>query len=149
MAKEIEKAAQAAGIQVTLTRTNDIGLTLAQRIAVSNATKADAFISIHADNDPDQPDKGGARLMVSTTRASEADQRLATCLINAMKEPSGKTAALERGDPYVLKNNAVPAVILELGFLSNQQDLARLSDPAQQQIVAQNIVKGLLSYPVE
>ncbi len=149
VATEIEKAARAAGIQVTLTRESDVGLTLAQRIAIAKTTRADAFISIHADNNPGDPDKGGARIMVSSTKPGEANQHLATCLINGMKEVSDLAADMERGDPYVLKNNPVAAVIIEVGFLSNKQDLTRLSDPAQQQTLAQSIVKGLLRYGVE
>jgi N-acetylmuramoyl-L-alanine amidase len=147
VAKEIATAARKAGIQVTLTRQSDVGLTLAERTAVVKNAHADVFISIHADSNPDSPDENGSRIMVSGTKADALNQRLAKCLLNGMSEIPGLTkGGIEKGDPYVLKNSPVPAAIIELGFLSNQQDLARLSNREQQQTLAESITKGLLRY---
>ena len=147
VAKEIATAARRADVQVTLTRQSDVGLTLAERTAVVKNINADVFISIHADSNPDSPDKNGSRIMISGTKSGASNQRLADCLLNVMSEmPDATKGDIEKGDPYVLKNSPVPAAIIELGFLSNQRDLARLSNPQQQQTLAQSIVKGLLRY---
>jgi N-acetylmuramoyl-L-alanine amidase len=57
--------------------------------------------------------------------------------------------AIKRGDVkngpfWVLKNNTVPAVLLEVGFLSNALALKSLNSLAGQKEIAQNIFKGLL-----
>ena len=47
---------------------------------------------------------------------------------------------------YVLKNTKVPAVLIELGFLSNFGEEQKLADAAYQQLLARELVESILKY---
>jgi len=47
---------------------------------------------------------------------------------------------------YVLRNTQMPAVLVELGFLSNREEEARLADPAYRWRAAEAIYRGVLRY---
>jgi N-acetylmuramoyl-L-alanine amidase len=53
---------------------------------------------------------------------------------------------IREADYKVLVNTSGPAVLVELGYLSNTQDCARLRDPAFQNRLAQAIANGVLAY---
>ncbi len=47
---------------------------------------------------------------------------------------------------YVLRNSDIPAALIEMGFLTNAAEAARLADGSYQNQVAEGICKGLLGY---
>ena len=49
-------------------------------------------------------------------------------------------------DLYILRESPMPAVLVEMGFLSNSKDRGRLQDPAYQNKLAQCIEKGINRY---
>ncbi|MFI5348849.1 MAG: N-acetylmuramoyl-L-alanine amidase, partial [Elusimicrobiota bacterium] len=51
-----------------------------------------------------------------------------------------------KADYYVLKNPAQPSILIELGYLSNPEEAARLSDPAYQDKMVAAIAKAIESY---
>lgn len=55
-------------------------------------------------------------------------------------------AERRRMDYYVLKNPVVPSVLVELGYLSNPEEAARLQDPAYQNRLAEAIAAGIKEY---
>ncbi|MGL5509177.1 MAG: N-acetylmuramoyl-L-alanine amidase family protein, partial [Microcoleaceae cyanobacterium] len=47
---------------------------------------------------------------------------------------------------YVLRNTSMPAVLLEVGFVTGADDAPRLANPAYQTALAQAIARGILQY---
>ncbi len=47
---------------------------------------------------------------------------------------------------YVLRNNSVTSVLVELGFISNAEDRAKLTSPEYQNIYAEAIYQGIVKY---
>ena len=60
---------------------------------------------------------------------------------------------IPRTDLYVLKHTTMPAVILEIGFMTNSEDAAKLKTESFQEMAAQAIYEGiqnvLKQYPTE
>lgn len=50
------------------------------------------------------------------------------------------------GDYRVLKDTHMPAVVVEVGFLSNPREARLLADPSYQKKVAEAIYWGILRY---
>ena len=46
----------------------------------------------------------------------------------------------------VIANTNIPAILVELGFLSNNEDRAKLSDDQYLELFAESIYKGILEY---
>ncbi|TEB08239.1 Germination-specific N-acetylmuramoyl-L-alanine amidase precursor [Pelotomaculum schinkii] len=147
-----------AGAMVLLTRETDTDLSdsttlgaaakkredLQRRVALANDNQADLYVSIHV-NSFASPDRRGAQTFVQpgkedSLKASRYIQaELARLLRNTTRQPA-------EVDYYVTKNTAMPAVVVEIGFLTNDAEAKLLGDPAYQGKVAWAIYAGLVKY---
>ena len=117
---------------------------LSRRVEKANAAKADLFISIHANADP-SPRWRGAQTFYNQSSpeaillAESIQQELTTSLGNTNRK------ALS-GHYFIIDKTNMPAVIVEVGFLSNPEEARLLSEPDYQQRVATAIFKGITQY---
>lgn len=118
---------------------------LEQRIKMSEQSKADYFISIHCNSIPNDKWQGAQTFYNPEDPES---QKLAQAIQQMLVEQLGDydREALPREDTYLFKNAAVPTVIVECGFLSNQEEAAKLQDPAYQQQLAWAVYLGINNY---
>ncbi|GHH97143.1 N-acetylmuramoyl-L-alanine amidase [Neobacillus kokaensis] len=133
---------KAAGANVYLTRHSDTYLSLSSRVMIGQANLADAFISLHYDSNLDPTIRG------LTGYYYHAYQKaLATALYNAAVE---KTQLINRGvrfgDYHVIRENSQNAVLIELGYLSNQEEEATVNTNWYQENVAAGLYNGLVRY---
>ncbi|MGD1860649.1 MAG: N-acetylmuramoyl-L-alanine amidase [Leptolyngbyaceae cyanobacterium] len=135
---------RAAGVEVVMTRTSDLTLDLEPRVNIANRANATIFLSIHANAiSLSRPDVNG----VETYYASAAGRQLATIIHANVLPASGLgDRGVKEARFYVLRNTAMPAALLELGFVTGAQDVVKLRDPAWQERMAQAITRGLLQY---
>ena len=133
-----------AGVDVVMTRVDDRTLDLEPRVNIANNANATIFLSIHANAiSLSRPDVNG----VETYYYSENGRQLAS-IIHANVQPASGLGnrGVKQARFYVLRNTAMPAALLELGFLTGSEDIVRLRDPAWQERMAQAITQGLLQY---
>lgn len=136
------KKLQNEGANVIYTRNGDTYPTLAARAALSNSSKADAFISIHYDSG------GTSATGISTFYYSFArDGRLASTI---HKDVLAAVALPDRKASYknlqVLRDNKFPCILIELGFLSNPVQEKLITTNAYQEKATNGIVQGLKEY---
>jgi len=116
---------------------------LAQRSHLANEIRPKAVVSIHV-NWSSKSSKRGAIVL---HQKSDASKRLAVSLQNSLNQLYGTSGHVTHGKPfYILKHIQVPAVICEMGFISNAQDRAQMTEPQKQQELAQAIANGILNY---
>lgn len=131
------------GAKVILTRKDDNYLSLNGRASVSNLHEADVFLSIHYNSTPQLPNVSG----ISTYYYTEHDQTLARTLQNELVKSTNMN---NRGTQYesfqVTRTNHRPAILLELGFLSNDEEEKLIQSSAFQEKVAKGIISGLDKY---
>jgi len=154
IAREIEDALAGRGAQVVLTRTEDICLAqegsgkarkradLQKRLDVAESANADVFLSIHLNEYRDRAESGP---QVFYQRGADSGRLLAGVMQEALVrtlKPS-KVRSANAGDYYVLRNTALPAVLVECGFLSNAEEEKKLLDRAYQQRIGQAVADGL------
>ena len=141
---------EALGARVVMTReTDDVPFTsvrgsLDVRLQRALQGEAHIFVSIHANSYPD-PSQFGAQSFYHPS--SEEGRRLALLIQEELVrlQPENYREALA-ADYYVLRLCHCPAVLVEVGFLSNAGDRRRLSDPAWRDRLAQAILRGLERY---
>ncbi|HEY9887113.1 MAG TPA: N-acetylmuramoyl-L-alanine amidase [Candidatus Obscuribacterales bacterium] len=133
-----------AGVDVVMTRTDDRTLDLEPRVDIANRANATIFLSIHANAiSLSRPDVNG----VETYYYSESGRRLASTIHASVLPASGLgDRGVKQARFYVLRNTAMPAALLELGFVTGATDVTKLRDPAWQERVAQAITRGILQY---
>lgn len=133
-----------AGVDVVMTRNSDVTLDLEPRTIIANNANATVFLSIHANAiSLSRPDVNG----VETYYYSAAGRQLANVIhANVLPASGFGDRGVKQARFYVLRNTAMPAALLELGFVTGANDAPRLQDPAWQENIAQAITRGLLQY---
>ena len=110
---------------------------------MANSWPADYFLSIHC-NSNTNPAINGSEMYVY--RINTQSYWLAQHILNAVVERVGTRDNGVRINPslYVLRRTTMPAVLVELAYLSNTSDAEKLRD--DQRGFAWGIYNGLLSY---
>jgi N-acetylmuramoyl-L-alanine amidase len=133
--------------KVMLTRTEDTSLTLEERLRMANE-ESSFLISLHCDYF-----EGGASVHGSTTffKTHEADQpftskQMATIIqSNLVESAKSYNRGIDYKDVYYLLNHTtVPAVIVEVGFMSNPDELRKLQDDSYIDLAAEGLKNGIL-----
>ncbi|MGE8206125.1 SH3 domain-containing protein [Heyndrickxia sp. NPDC080065] len=131
-----------AGANVLLTRKDDNYISLPSRVNISQMNQADAFISLHYDSNNDQSVTGHTSYYYHSIHKKLAQD------IN--QEISSVTDINDRGvrfgDFHVLRENNQPAVLLELGYLSNPLQEAAINSRQYQELISTGIFNGLSEY---
>ena len=153
---------EAEGYQVVTTRTSDAFVDLTDRSRAANASESDIFVSIHINASgssaaqgietyyyqpfAEYPSRINAAYHANPTRLSMSDT-LANAIQSSLINATGaQNQGVKRRTFAVLRETTAPAVLLELGFLSNPQEAARLTTSAYQETLANAIVAGIKRY---
>ncbi len=134
------------GIQAILTRQTDVDLGLQPRVKIANQARANLFVSIHANAiSMSRPEVNGIETF--HVAGSIEGQRLAASIQQQLLINTGmRDRGVKRARFYVLVRTKMPAVLVEVGFVTGQEDVLRLNDPATRTQMAQAIVQGILNY---
>ena len=121
----------------------DNASSLQERVSMANSWPADYFISIHC-NSTTNPNINGSEVYVY--RINTQSYWLAQHILNAVVARAGTRDNGVRVNPslFVLRRTTMPAVLVELAYLSNPDDAQKLRD--DQWAFAWGIYEGLLSY---
>jgi N-acetylmuramoyl-L-alanine amidase len=144
VAAKIARLLEARGVGVVMTRWQDRFIELEERSAIANRRKADLFVSIHADSAPSRSAHGFT--IYVATAASAGAYRAAHAINQAMEKTGTNNRGIREADYRVLVNTDGPAVLIELGYLSNAQDAARLADDRFRDRLAQTIADGITTF---
>lgn len=134
------------GIQTILTRKTDIDLGLQPRVAIANRARATVFVSIHANAiSMSRPDVNG--IETYHIAGSARGRQLAESIQRQLLAATGmRDRGVKRARFYVLVHTTMPAVLVEVGFVTGRDDVPRLRDPATRTQMAQAIVQGIMDY---
>ncbi len=142
VAKQLGSLLNQRGYRTIMTRDRDIYLELEDRAAVANRCNADLFVSIHADSSVTKSLNG---FTVYTARGAANQSRWAArAIVNAMTGTGLDSKGVREADYVVLVNTDCPAVLVELGYISNTWEATRLRDPYMQKRLAQAIADGVV-----
>jgi N-acetylmuramoyl-L-alanine amidase len=130
------------GFQVVMTRRDEREIGLEPRVQTAERANADIFVSIHAN--AHTSNANGAETFYASGRNSA---RLAEAIQDSI---IGNLDMVDRGVKqarfYVLVNTSMPAVLVEVGFITGRDDARKLSSPAFRTDMAEAIVQGILQY---
>lgn len=130
-----------AGYRVVMTRSDDVFIPLETRAAISNRNKTAIFVSIHFNWAKSRKPEG-----VETYYFGDRGYRLAA---NILQEALRAYRCADRGVKFarfhVLRNNLRPAVLCELGFVSNPYDNQLLQTAEVRQRLAEAVVRGIIA----
>ncbi|MBH1940957.1 N-acetylmuramoyl-L-alanine amidase [Mobilitalea sibirica] len=125
-------------LKVYYTRETDVDMSLSDRAAYASKMGADLFVSLHM-NASLSTAAYGTEVYYSTNnnttnKAGLNSKTMATLFVNNLTSALGTNNRGVKSERYtVVHKNTVPAVLIELGFMSNKNDFALISDPVFQE----------------
>jgi N-acetylmuramoyl-L-alanine amidase len=133
----------ATGMETLLSRSRNSSPTEAERAGFANSAGGDLVLSLHTDGHPTTLAHGLATFHFGTSNgtSSTLGEALAEFI---QRELTARTGMLDCGTHpktwELLRMTRMPAVRVELGYLTNSQDRRKLLDPAFRDVVAEGIV---------
>lgn len=152
IAKRLHRLCTEAAMNAMMTRTTDADVGLDTRPAIANRNNAELFVSIHVD------DCGIPNSASGTTAYYHMDDASGRALAHSIAEHVGSVSGLpvrgawsdRRRFPNsgmaVLRGSRMPATLVEVAYINNSRDRAKLLDPEFRQTIAQAIFDGIKGY---
>jgi len=144
VALEVARLLEQKGLRVRMTRTDDYFVELEDRAAIANDLNADLFVSIHADSFP-KSSRRGYTIYVARV-ASSSSRRAAYAISRSMGGTGLNSFGVQTAGYHVLTGTRGPAVLVELGYLSNRTEAALLRTTSFQDRLAQAVADGICDY---
>jgi N-acetylmuramoyl-L-alanine amidase len=166
LARLVGARLEEAGMKVSYTRTNDVAIALDERSSAARKAKADIFVSIHANFSPNPLSTGTETFVINpagypgTPDGSRArgfqigngndylNTLLGYSIQSRLAEMDAKAPdrGLKRQSFFVLRETSCPAVLVEIGFLSNPSELLKMLEPEWMDTCADSIADGIFDY---
>lgn len=160
IALKLQNLLEQSGTTVILTRSDDTSIheldkkTLSQkkvsdiknRVKIGNESEADIFVSIHMNKIP-QTQYDGWQTFYNSKSAN--GKLLAECIQNSLNNIiPRKNDRLPKSinNIYIVDHIEIPLVLIECGFLSNQEELSLLVQDDYQDSLAFGIYSGIMDY---
>ena len=134
------------GIKVVMTRKNEFDLDLPPRVSVANNSDADIFVSIHANasRGKRRDINGLETFYYRGWKGRLLAKRIQKQILRV--SPGSPDRGVKQGRFYVIKNTRMPAVLVEIGFLTGRLDARRLEKETHRKRLAYAIAKGIIEY---
>jgi N-acetylmuramoyl-L-alanine amidase len=131
------------GIDVRMTRDTDNFISLEGRTDYANEIDADLFVSVHANAiNLSRPDINGLE-----TYYYQSGRRLAEIIHwSVLNGVNIRDRGIRRARFYVLRHSKMPAVLVEVGFVTGAEDAPRLESPTHRRQMAEAIARGIIQY---
>ncbi len=122
---------------------NSVSTSLAARVDGANSWGADYFVSLHT-NASVNPQASGTEVLVYS-RSSPAFE-LARSVLEQLRLSTGlrSRGVVTRPGLYVLRKTAMPAILVEMGFITNPEDASLMVNSPE--LFAQGIADGIIDY---
>lgn len=164
VAKRLRAKLLKLGFKVVMTRDGDYFLTLQQRVAIANKTPDSIFVSIHHNSGRSGAEgietftlapHGTTGPFARTRRTEELSGNnqdseniaLATAVHSrAVKASKAVDRGIQRARFSVLCTIVRPAILFEGGFVSNPEEGRRIASAAYQELLAESLAQGIVSY---
>ncbi|MCI1956681.1 MAG: N-acetylmuramoyl-L-alanine amidase [Oscillospiraceae bacterium] len=160
IAKDLQDLLLASGYRVVMTRTDDTAISddldtvherkvsdIHNRLKIIEAQGNCIFVSIHQ-NQFEQGRYHGTQVFYSknTEQSKELAESIKNRVVGLLQKDNERQTKPATSSIYLLWHATVPAVLVECGFLSNEEEAARLNRPEYQRQMAFAIYCGLLDF---
>ncbi len=169
VARRLQRLLAGGDWRVVMTRTDDRYIALPERAEMSNAAKADLFISIHFNAVPNGSAVRGTETYVLTPRFQRSTSSAKTSAEDKVNQPGNRHDAwsavlgyqmhrqllaklktedrgLKRARFAVLRLVDCPGVLVEAGYLSNPSEARRIADADYRGVIAEALASAVNGY---
>ena len=159
--KRVKAKLEAAGYTVVTSRNTDTSVELLERSASANKSKADIFVSLHFNAGAqsangvetyyyqyysEYPSRINQTYHNDAERLKRSSELAQAIQSNVVAQTGSKNNGVKRETFAVVRETTAPAVLVELGFISNQAEFNKINIAAYQEKLAEGVTKGILAY---
>ena len=133
-------------IKILLSRKVNQFISVKDRVLFSKNNDADLFISLHV-NGSENKQLNGFSVLIDKENSTK-NMLLGSALIDELKKSyqTEEKIGVRKNGVWVLDHNVCPAALIECGYLSNAADEAFITNKANQEKIARNILDGIENY---
>jgi N-acetylmuramoyl-L-alanine amidase len=157
---KLQKILEASNCNVILTRSDENGIydldskslkemkvsDMKNRVKIGNTANADIFISIHLNKINIESCYGWQTFYKKGSEEGKNLSNLIQTNLNQTIQIENKREPQEISEKYIIENVKIPTVIVECGFISNEEEANRLQQDEYQEKIAWGIYTGILDY---
>ncbi len=143
---QLKKRLLQLGARVIMTRTDDTFVSLEDRVKITNENQADLFLSIHIN----ALESTSSIYGVETYYQTEQSRLLAVAIHQQLVQGLGvPDRSVRKARFYVINHTPVPAILAEVGFISNPKERDNLGTSEYQAKIADSVSQGVVQYLTE
>lgn len=142
---------ESLGYNVLMTRDDDSHIGIWERVNFANSTDADLFISFHANAHGNTSIKGVQVLYCPAYKGNKNDvdqYPFAKSIMDFYLKGTGAAdkGIIQRADLPVVRETKMPAVLVEVGFMTNEEEELLITDDKYQDKIVDSVAKGIENY---
>lgn len=138
----VKELLEKQGYTVFMTRNDDATVSLQERVEFSENINPNIFVSIHV-NSSEKPAINGLETHYYRQESLSLAQVVHSSLISNIK---AYNRGLFKSKFYVINHTTAPAILVEIGFLSNEEERAELIGEKRKKATAKAITEGVINY---
>ena len=139
----LKRILQASGYRVIMTRESDVFIPLGTRVAIANRNRGAVFVSVHFNSSR----RAGANGIETYYYRGDSASLAASIHRNVVAGAPTENRGIRRRGFYVIRRTAIPAVLVECGFLTNPEEGRLAQNAAYRQKLAERIARGIQRQP--
>lgn len=142
--QKIEENWDMENCKVYLTRWDDSQISLSSRVDFANKVEADWFVSVHC-NGTDEYEGTGLEALYKTNAYKKQSREMAQLCMEELEKETGfsNRGLLDGQKIYIVRNANMPMILLEMGFLSDMENLSFMKKEANRDKMAKAVCKAL------
>jgi N-acetylmuramoyl-L-alanine amidase len=143
VSRQVSALLEQQGVQVVMTRNADIDLDLEPRVQIAQRANANIFVSIHANAiSMSRPDINGLETFYYDSGLELAQ----TVHASILQATGARDRRVRQARFYVIRRTTMPAILVELGFVTGAEDAPKLATPGYRRQLAEGLARGILQY---
>jgi N-acetylmuramoyl-L-alanine amidase len=138
------------GYRTYLTRTDDSFIALEKRSSIANDKSPTLFVSVHFNSAPSKEAEGIEVFYYKSeenkSRSKDSKVLAENILRYVLKSTDAKSRGVRHGNFAVIRETKMPAILIEGGFLTNDQELQKIQNASYLKKIAWGIAQGVDAY---
>ncbi len=142
----LKEALEVRGYEVRMTRARDEFLSLYKRVELANVVGARLFISLHCNSSPNSEAHGIEVFYYDSKdphRLKSSKKAASYTLHGLLQQTEAHSRGIKKGNFHVIRETSMPAILIEMGFLTNPDERGHLKDALYIEKIAQGIASGV------
>lgn len=137
------------GYRVVMTRARDEFITLKKRAQIANDLKSQVLVSIHY-NAAENKKAHGIEIfypkLAKPWKLKRSKLLAQTILRKMLLNTGANSRGVKEGNLCVIRETNMPAILVECGFITNEEECKKMINPQYQRTLAKSIAEGLDEY---